>query len=71
MKHIEIAPISFQLLCELHLLLMKIPRDEPFVCCMIFTYVYFKFFTFTKLVNNSMVSLGSFFVICVFESYIV
>jgi hypothetical protein len=43
----------------------KIPQDEPFVCCMIFTYVYSMFLTFIKLVNNSMVSLGSFVLICV------
>ncbi len=51
--------------------IMKTPHDELSICCITFAYVYNKLFTFISLHNNWIVSLGSFFIIGICESYII
>ncbi len=50
---------------------VKIPQDESFVCCMTFAYVYNKFSTLIIVVSNCMVSFGNLLIMNVFELYIV
>jgi hypothetical protein len=50
---------------------MKSLQDDLSGCCITFAYEYNKCFTFMMLVNNWMVLFGNFFIVNLFESYIV
>ncbi len=50
---------------------VKNPQDELFNCCITFAYEYNKCFIFMMLINNWKVLFGDFFVVNLFESYIV
>jgi len=51
--------------------IVKNPQDELSNCCITIAYEYNKRFTFMMLVSNWMVSFDNFFVVNLFESYIV
>jgi hypothetical protein len=51
--------------------IVKNPQDEPSGYCMTFAYVYNQCLTLIILILNCMVSSHNFFIVSVFESYIV
>jgi hypothetical protein len=50
--------------------ILKIPQDKSSRCCITFAYIYSKCSTLIILINNCTMSFGKFFVIDVFESFI-
>ncbi len=51
--------------------IVKSLQDELFDGCVTFAYEYNKCFTFMMLISNWMVLFGNFFIVSLFESYIV
>jgi hypothetical protein len=51
--------------------IVKSLQDELSSCCITFAYEYSMWFTFMMLINNWMLLFGYFFIVNMFESYIV